>query len=792
MSMAELFDGIGERAANMKKVLDNYSGIRARAAEIEMPKKARDAADFFGATHAEAQAAYDLTTQTINIDKLPVDKVLNQMGGKLATALKEGKVDPDAISSTNAALEKMWGTTYKSLGKDITGNRVIDGIMTRFTTWFGRKDIMKFANDAFISGEMNAALRASTMREIVKGHSAEQISDAWKVATGIGAKADTADPATAQLAAKFIDYFDSMFGASGMSDLLLGQTGAARAQLLMKDVNKHLGRVGVHNFKFRDDKVKDLVGKEVDYTPQGEGWSKSWQMADPKDPVSFFYNVDLAMERVAKEYALYDDLGARFGSKVRTSEYSMKIPHPRLEQYYFNEDIGKQILRLQEDLEKDMWRPQGLLRYYSRALKIWKTGVTIYLPSHHIRNLIGDLHLMWWAGYNDPRAFIKARRIMHSQRSMYKDAINSGDFSKLDELLNKNAMEWANTQPGHVITNLKGKQVTADQYYISAHQHGLLLDANLYEDVFGESAFGKFKPLGGHGSALARNAAEYREHFVRLSHYVAAVEKRLRQGQTNMSKIFDDAAHEVRKWHPDGRDMTMFEQNARLMFPFYSWTRKSIPLMVQAAATRPAKILYYPRMMQAFQGMTGINAPSALDLFPNDQLFPSWIRATGIGPIGDASQGGAAGFWGNLGRTSTNLFGEPFGYTEVNPSNPFQDTFTQFLGMGPQQQPFQPLQGALQMLTPFAKIPIELGSGKNLSTGADIGNDPLGYLAANVPLVAPLSRVTNSIGPFDTKRGQNEGNFNLEGLINLMTALGIHGTAPYIKTAEFEERDRAR
>jgi hypothetical protein len=43
-----------------------------------------------------------------------------------------------------------------------------------------------------------------------------------------------------------------------------------------------------------------------------------------------------------------------------------------------------------------------------------------------------------------------------------------------------------------------------------------------------------------------------------------------------------------------------------------------------------------------------------------------------------------------------------------------------------------------------------------------------------------------------TVRGEKEGLGNIEALINYLTAAGVIGTAPYVKSAEFEARERAR
>jgi hypothetical protein len=367
--------------------------------------------------------------------------------------------------------------------------------------------------------------------------------------------------------------------------------------------------------------------------------------------------------------------------------------------------------------------------------------------------------------------------------------MKSGNFNDLAEFTGPDAVKWAATNGKDVILKHKNTTVTAEQLYVNAWHRGLLKDANQLEDIFGESRIG-FKPLGGKAHDAASSAAEYREHYIRLSHFTAAVNKALKKGRKDLDSIFDDAAAEVRKWHPDGTDLTRFEQKyMRNLIPFYSWLRKSTPLLVESIVTRPAKTLAYPRGMVALQNMMGIESTLS-DPFPDDQLFPEWIRGYGIGPIGDAeSNNPFTAWWGNLGRNMMDISGNPYGYTVVNPSNPLIDSGQQLLGFGPKDT----LAGLNDALTPFIKVPTELARDSQF-TGAPIykesgGQGLLHYLSKQIPMTSPLQRITDH---GDRKRAGKEPGMDNEALINMLTALGLHGTAPYIKTAEFEKKDKLR
>jgi hypothetical protein len=189
------------------------------------------------------------------------------------------------------------------------------------------------------------------------------------------------------------------------------------------------------------------------------------------------------------------------------------------------------------------------------------------------------------------------------------------------------------------------------------------------------------------------------------------------------------------------------------------------------------------------QGMMGIEGTTVADPYPDDQVFPEWIRSYGIGPIGDPeSENVMARWWGNLGRNMIAGNGAKYGYTIVNPSNPLIDAGAQFGGFGPRDT----AQGVWDSVTPFVKVPVELGGTHREFTGAPIykdegGRGVLRYLSKQIPFTSPLQRITNA---GDKQRDDVEGGMDTEALINIMTAARVRGTGPYIKSAEFEQRDK--
>jgi hypothetical protein len=217
-------------------------------------------------------------------------------------------------------------------------------------------------------------------------------------------------------------------------------------------------------------------------------------------------------------------------------------------------------------------------------------------------------------------------------------------------------------------------------------------------------------------------------------------------------------------------DMTEFERKVmRRLIPFYSWQRKSVPLMVEALVQRPGLTTVYPKLQAELQDAFGIEPVSGMgDPFPADQMFPEWIRAKGIGPLLAPDNPLA-----QLARQ------DPPGYVMVNPSVPFNDA------MGDLSDPTRFLRSSL---TPVASLPLSLYSGKD-PLGIPIEHSTVGpvtgvpaYTAQQVlPPLATGARITGSTRPNES--------FSPEQFIRWLTASGLIGTGPYKKQAVFEERE---
>jgi hypothetical protein len=309
--------------------------------------------------------------------------------------------------------------------------------------------------------------------------------------------------------------------------------------------------------------------------------------------------------------------------------------------------------------------------------------------------------------------------------------------------------------------------MTAEQVYQAAESQGLFIRAAHIEDLVGEASptggtFGqKLQPFGGRVHGAATRVSELRDHWVRLAHFVDVLQK----SKAPLRVAIEQASRRVKKFHPDGMDLTGFEQNVlRRIIPFYSWMRKATPLVIEGAIMRPHITLAFPKTMANAQLLTGVESQGPGDPFPMDQMFPDWIKEKGIGPVLQPGSG--------LGRDE-NWRGEAPGYTIINPTNPFLDQL---------QQLGSPEKTALSSLTPAARIPMELLTGQT-SLGIPLENvegGVPGHLAQQIPAVGIGARVT----------GMTRDNepYNPEQLINWLTSAGVTGTGPYEAQGQTEIR----
>ena len=635
------------------------------------------------------------------------------------------------------------------------------GVLGRLATWYGQHDVRDAVVRGLNTARTNASDWAKLYHDTFDGLTAEQRVEALRTAQTIF---EGVNPDVIAGSEKIRSRMENLFSSSGLTEAARRANSVAmRGGVTMKEINAELKRVG-SDFQFTNGKkVPHPFGFDQtrDFS-NGTDWLNSWEAHKfVGNPAQNLARIETAVWNVMGKKAIIQDIADRFGTTVADAEKYVGIKNfDQLKGVYFHPEIAQQITRVIRDLYAPKPQNGQMIRMIDNIMRMWKTQATIYSPSHSIRNMIGDIYNSWIAGVNSPRVYLKAIQVMRSTADEYKNLENLVPFLNQEKVPERIAQLGRVPGKRIIVTTKDGQKLTADQIKMAARNEGLLMSAGDIEDI----NFGKIphiQPFGGKVHDFAHGVVESADHFTRLAHFI----DRLSKSSGDLPNAFREAGKEVRKYHPDGMDLTDFERNVlRRVIPFYSWTRKAIPFTIEGILAKPGKFMAYPKVTATlnYQPGEGINPGQQ---FPTDQLFPSWITDAAMGPLG------------RPGGILNDITGGPAGYVTGGPMPPPIDIFNSYIN--------HPAQGLLSGLTPIIKSPIELMEGHRLDTQAPITNRA-DYVAQQVPILGLLERLTNIGLTGPNKKGQSNGIGNQQAFVNFLTGLNLTDTGNFIKQAQYE------
>jgi hypothetical protein len=433
----------------------------------------------------------------------------------------------------------------------------------------------------------------------------------------------------------------NMFGESGLSAHFAGKTSIARAGINIDHLNKHLQIVGIKDFKFIRD-VPDPLNPKKSLRLEGQQILDTWKNyvpANSKDLRIFVFNMTQAVENSMVDYSVWANVASLYArKKPGAGLVAVAGMHPAIDGLHVPTDIAPQLGRLARGID-EMFEPVSsgspFWKMYDQGLRTWKTGVTIYSPSHHIRNMVGDMFMSWMDGLNNPLYYGKAATLLKANAHRYSDIkVGKNPLSDIlgegreADIIGKIVGQAKNRVPKgtRVIAKAhvgnKRYPITIDQAYQMAFRQGVLPHSAVIEDLPGAETLaeslaqrfhpgkvGPFAPFKGKVATGVKELSETREHYVRLAHWLYALDN---TKANSLEELFQKAGDRVRKYHPDGLDLTMTEKRVfRRVMPFYSWTRKAIPLVMEGLVLHPNKIMAYPKVMSAIQESQGIDSSTS-------------------------------------------------------------------------------------------------------------------------------------------------------------------------------------
>ena len=323
----------------------------------------------------------------------------------------------------------------------------------------------------------------------------------------------------------------------------------------------------------------------------------------------------------------------------------------------------------------------------------WKRWVTQYRPGFHIRNMLGDSFNAYLAGTN-PIRFGDAGRVL--------------------------AHTWGKKDGAAGAIKMGGKKFSAEEVEALYRRGGL------------ETSFIETEVIGASRRKISHaitEGSQQREKYVRMATFIDSMDKALKRG-VSVQKAVEKAAFRVRKYHFDYTDLTPAERKLRTFIPFYTYTRKELPLLLEHTLTNPGKIVAPMKAGSAVETMLGVEKDPD-DPFPGiDGLVPEYLKDQQI-----------------IQKGNNEIF---------TPGLP-----TDMLGsMGPRS--FVKTQAG--NLAPWLKGPLELGTGKSF---------PLGYnlKKKDQSETEMILRYLGAYAPYGNLVRDSKSSIS-ERLINIMTGAG--------------------
>ena len=458
---------------------------------------------------------------------------------------------------------------------------------------------------------------------------------------------------------------------------------------------------------------------------------------DVEDPLDFMSKLQKSMGD-ASTYSAVADSFSSLGSKspgpglarVFNRRGDSRIYTMIDKDLYYPKELISQLAvmrNLEEQLAKySKWDSSKPMRLFDRLTRGWKTGMTVIRPGHHARNLFSDVVLTSLDNVVDPRVYQDATRILAKHKGNIKGDTELAYLTSMVSELPDEIKGITNTRVGNL-------DVGDEAIYNLAFRQGLFPGYQLLEDLT-TGAKGAER-AGGQASkgGLIRRAvdtggrvSEWESNYTRMAHFVGAIKQeaaKIKTGGMTDRQVLDlaakRAADRVKKFHPDGSDLTGFERGVmRRASMFYSWNRKAIPLIAQTALMNPGKVMVLPKASYNLAVSMGVDPESMSNPFPTDQLFPEYITASMTGP-------------------QFRLGGK---YFRTEPGDPFAETMGDWGGVtadGPQAG-----LTALGTLNPIIRIPIEVMARHKFATNSPM-QDKSDYIDSQIPGINTLSSLTN-------------------------------------------------
>lgn len=241
---------------------------------------------------------------------------------------------------------------------------------------------------------------------------------------------------------------------------------------------------------------------------------------------------------------------------------------------------------------------------------LWKAWTLAIFPATHIRDLAGNVYNNFLAGMNNPSHLKYYKEALELQtRATLKTSERVAAYltqagKSIDDYI----------KPSTIVTGT-GQKITGDALIQEARQHGVLDmlwfygDVEKYFEQEAKSTLGKIA-RGGYVLDAGLGVKKYLQNNANLAHYIWKRTEGLSAA---------DAAASVKKYQFDYSQLSNVEKQVfRRIIPFYTWTRKNVPLQLEALITTPNKPIGVNKFIGSF-------VETNYDGVPDERYLPDWM-----------------------------------------------------------------------------------------------------------------------------------------------------------------------
>lgn len=372
---------------------------------------------------------------------------------------------------------------------------------------------------------------------------------------------------------------------------------------------------------------------------------------------------------------LLQDAAVRYGRRVGTAPESYKplaivnssderlaLVGAQFQDIVFPEDVAD-LLNEVVTFTVSKGEVPRFIQYLDTVHSVWRAITLAPFPAYHARNAVGNLYLNYLAGLKNPKYYAQAAKLVSRDTpDTEKFVLNGIEYSAGH--LRRMLKTYAVTSGGQTVELTREAQRALGQ-----------IPSALTVDIPGVSKVVK----GGFrvGRALENNA--------RIAHFLF---------QLDRGKSGFEASLSVTKFLFDYQaGLTEFEINVlRRVLPFYSWTRFNVPLQIRMLVENPRPTIRLAELQNIFR-----ERETAIDPVARD-LVPEFVKQNSGIPIRTGEDGNPEYF----------LLG---GWI------PAADLETVL-------RPDGPLQKAIDLLSPFVRVPVEQAANIELLTKRAIEKFP--------------------------------------------------------------------